>query len=247
MTIYRRIPLEGVYNLRDLGGYSTSSGKRTAFQRFLRSDDLSAIRDEDKEVLLDYGLRAVLDLRSPLELERSPNPFAEEDDVLYKHISLLGELVPSTETLNEYKDFLMQPAEELLPKMYIHMLEENKAGIREVFDWLSEQETGVLFHCTAGKDRTGVIAMLLLGLAGVCKEDIVANYMVTEVYNAKNPAERTMDLPIELPEDLLQSRPEFIAKAYDFLLDQYGGIIPYLRSTEVEEGSLEALRKNLVD
>lgn len=245
MTVFFRLPLEKAYNVRELGGYPVKNGAVTAFRQFLRSDNLTNVTNEDINVLLDYGVSAVLDLRSELEAERAPNPLTDHASVQYLHKPLLvvdSDMLTSIDTLEE----VLSERENILSDMYIYILERSKTELKEIFTWIAEQDGCVLFHCTAGKDRTGVLAMLLLGLAGVAKRDIIANYAVTQIYNQANPNERMMNLPFELPDNLLESHPSFIAKAYQHLIDHYGNIEHYLSDIGMSEAGLDRVKRKLI-
>src|SRR5690625_6157650 len=88
--------------------------------------------------------------------------------------------------------------------------------------------------------------MLLLGLAGVSEEDIIANYMVTQIYNKANPEETMMNLPIELPKELLESKPEFMIKVYHYLVEKYENVENYFLQIGIDKVILILSRKNLL-
>lgn len=244
--MYIRLPLKQAYNVRDLGGYATKTGKVTAFRQFIRSDDVANLSKEDITFLKDYGVTAILDLRSEMELMRAPNPFCDDNSFHYLHKSLFSFKTDEAITIDTIKEMLQDEKRNLLGEMYIHMLEESKEEIRTIFNWFSEQKGCVLFHCTAGKDRTGIIAMLLLGLAGVNKADIIVNYTVTHIYNSENPNEKMINLPIEVPNHLLESQPQFMLKAYKFLINKYESIETYLHSIGIEKAVLDKVKEKLI-
>lgn len=178
MIHYVRLPLEGTTNTRDLGGYSTKDGYSTKWQVFLRSDELVLISDQDKKFLEDYGLKTIIDLRSAMELSARPNPYLNHEQIQYHNVSLFEKADPkslATLTLDS------------LGGMYVEMLINHKNQIKTVMEIIAEAPEGsILFHCAAGKDRTGVIAMLLLGLAKVRNRDIVSNYEVSHTNLKRN-------------------------------------------------------------
>jgi len=171
MVHYVRLPLEGTTNTRDLGGYSTKDGHSTKWHVFLRSDDLVLISDQDKKFLEDYGLKTIIDLRSAMECSMRQSPYLHHNRVHYHNVSLFEKADPKImETLSL----------DTLGGMYVDMLMNHKNQIKKVMEIIAEAPEGsILFHCAAGKDRTGVIAMLLLGLAKVRNRDIVSNYEVS--------------------------------------------------------------------
>src|SRR5699024_2564191 len=112
----------------------------------------------------------------------------------------------------------------------------------------ADQKDGVLFHCAAGKDRTGIIAMLLLGLVGVGRADIITNYMMTEIYISENPSMRNFSdkIPYTVPGELLQSKPEFLNPTIDFIHDEYASYEQYLLSLGLTKDLLTQVKNNFV-
>ena len=165
---YIRLPLKGSYNTRDLGGYPTYDGNATRFNQFLRSDEVGYLDKDDIEFLKEYGVKTVIDLRTENELDQIPNPFEDEPSIQFHHISLLSQsmIQEMTENFNTV----------LMDVNYINTLEKEKQSIAKVLKVIHDSEDGcVLFHCSAGKDRTGLIVMLLLGIAGVDYQDIITD------------------------------------------------------------------------
>lgn len=245
MITYTRLPLEKAYNVRELGGYATNHGKVTAFRRFLRSDDITKLSRKDVELLREYGVRSIIDLRSERELQRAPNPFANKAGFTYLHQSLLPLESSMFQSLDSLEDLLSE-RDAILVDLYIYMLERSKNEIKAIFNWIARQNGCILFHCTAGKDRTGLLAMLLLGLVGVDEVDIVANYAVSEIYLAANPDVKMMNLPIDIPKDLLDSKPSYIKEAYQYVQKEYQSVENYLSSIGVESNVIKAIRDRLV-
>lgn len=241
----RRLKLETAYNVRELGGYVGENGKVTSYKQFLRSDDISEISDDDMTCLTDYGMTAIIDLRSDYECELTPNRFAQVDNISYLHVSLLPVDRSSFDVTGLKKLFTVDEGD-ILSKIYIDILSEEKENLRTILEFIAEQPGGVLFHCAAGKDRTGVLAMLLLGLAGVDRSDIIANYMVTEIYNQANPNQRVVNLPVELPEELLDSKPESIAAAYDYICEAYRSFENYFQSLQLSDDTIQMIKNKLL-
>src|SRR5699024_5014624 len=138
---YIRLPLNQAYNARDLGGYATKTGKVTAFRQFIRSDDVANLSKEDITFLKDYGVTAILDLRSEMELMHAPNPFRDDKSFRYLHKSLFSFKTNEVITIDTIKEILQDENRNLLGEMYIHMLEESKEEIKTIFNWRSEEHT----------------------------------------------------------------------------------------------------------
>ncbi len=167
----RHIPLGGMHNLRDLGGYPVPGGE-TAWERLLRGDNPEGLTEEDLRWLLDRDITTVVDLRSDAEVGRKPDQLSGHPDFHYFHCPLLaeGDGMPNLETD--------------VGAGYFRML-EGSGLVARALRTVAAAPGGVLFHCTAGKDRTGLMAALLLGLAGVERTDILADYQVSETYLAR--------------------------------------------------------------
>jgi protein-tyrosine phosphatase len=235
------IPLEGCLNFRDLGGYAAGGGTVRHGQIY-RADDLSKLSPADMARLEELGVSIVIDLRSGEELDRAPNPLRGRPGFAYHHAPLL-------DGVNSTPD---QPPEiQSLPEMYKSLLSNAGPQIRGVFQVLSRREgRGAVFHCTAGKDRTGVIAALILNLCGVADGDIIADYALT--YEKMRPffevmTQKAREAGIHIPEHLLRSDPAFMEEFLDFLKRTYAGAEPYLLGIGVSAGDLAALKEGLLD
>ena len=227
----RHIPLGRMYNLRDLGGYPVPGGE-TAWERLLRGDNPEGLTEEDLRWLLDRGITTVVDLRSEAETGRKPDQLASQPGFYYFHCPLLseGDGMPNLETDVGQGYFRMLDGSDLVAK-----------AMRTV----AAAPAGVLFHCTAGKDRTGLVAALLLGLAGAERADILADYQVSETYLAdaiRQIRERVPDLSAFAG----ASRAEYLSGCLDLLEEKYGSIPGYLWAIGLTEEELTALRGKLL-
>lgn len=173
MTRTRHIALQGAFNVRDLGGYKTAFGGETPWGTFLRADALHELTQSDVSTLLGMGLSTVIDLRSNVEIVREPSRFAAHDVVAYNHIALFDGLAPL--------DAFIKPAGGLsLSARYIEAMATCRQAMEKVAHTIAHAPEGVvLFNCTAGKDRTGIVAAMLLSIAGVSSEDIAHDYALT--------------------------------------------------------------------
>ncbi|MCV9999653.1 tyrosine-protein phosphatase [Pararhizobium sp. YC-54] len=240
----RRLAADGTYNIRDLGGYKTPDGE-TRWQRMLRSDGLHRIKPDGMAILLQAGLRKVIDLRNDQELETSPNPFAKQEGVTYLHVSLFDGLSPRSAAVNAGGDVLLD--------LYIQALSTRGAAIRAVLEAIANTGGGtVLFHCTAGKDRTGIIAGLLLSIAEVSRELILADYALTGDLIAPLIDELVCDAEkhgadVETFRKLLGSDPNVMSAMLDYIADTYGSVQSYLKTIGLDDETLARLRSRLLD
>jgi protein-tyrosine phosphatase len=240
----RILHLEGTHNVRDLGGLETGPNTRTVSGRFLRADSLHALSVGAQMMLLESGLKTVIDLRSPKELERFPNPFADHDEVRYLNVSLFGSL------------FEPEDANAIMPSLegiYVSALEMCRPAIRTVLETMAHSESLTLFHCAAGKDRTGIIAALLLGNAGVPDETIAEDYALTEEL-AKPMLERLLEEGVndgmerESYSKLLTAQASTMHATLGYLEGRFGGIESYLKTgLELGPETIEILRSKILE
>ena len=230
---YNRLPMEGAFNVRELGGYAARKGKVTQYHEFLRSENLNEISDKDMKFLIKYGLESVIDLRGESEAVNVPNRFRDHDTVEYINIPFISDGVLDMRQVRE---------EGFDPCRFYVNLTENKEAVLKIMQYILDHEDGcVLFHCTAGKDRTGIIAMILLGVCGVSREDIMANYEVSFTYLDSNVV---VNYPEEIRE-LDNSKREWIAAAYDHILEEYGSFKRYLKACGLTGKEVRRIRRKL--
>jgi protein-tyrosine phosphatase len=241
----RRIELEGAHNFRDLGGYATPHGV-TVRRRLFRSDALSRLTDQDVAKLLDLGLSTVVDLRTSRELEASPGVFATHERVRYHHnpVATLG---PTG----------LAPHERLLAFDFvahnIDMARHSSTTFAVLFHLLADPENcPMVFHCTGGRDRTGVATALILMAAGVSREDIIEDYLISNEYlvplmqrmsaayasNGIDPAPIMANLHL---------RESYLAGLLDVLDEEFGGIGGYLSSICVSKLDVDAFHSWFID
>ena len=236
-----RLPLERAYNVRELGGYPVPGGQ-TAYHRFLRGDDLSALTDTDVEFLRGYGVTTVLDLRSEVESLRAPNRMAGQTGVRYYRIPLMG---------RDITDATQVTPVDLgtdIGHLYLVMLEQRDM-IREIFSLLAAAPEGcVLFHCAAGKDRTGILAMLLLSLAGADREDCMTNYAQSYPNLCRNRALFDSYPHADFPgmERFRYSHPESILPSYELVTERFGGTAPFLEFCGISPSEVAVIRARLL-
>lgn len=236
MTHYIRLPLKGTANTRDLGGYPTKDGHITKWQVFVRSDDLYDLTESDKHFLKGYGLSTIIDLRSTPELQVRPNPYAQDPAVDYHNVSLFENASPSV---------LSKAPQDLLKSMYIEMLEEHQIQIKSIFETIATAKPGlVLFHCAAGKDRTGVIAMLLMGLVKVPNRDIVSNYEVSFTNLRRNTYFQQHE---NKQSQLLYSTNTNMEELIYFVRDHYQTIENYLLAIGLKAETLSIIKARFTE
>jgi protein-tyrosine phosphatase len=239
----RLLEWEGCLNARDLGGYATQDGRQTRWGTVVRSDSPAALTEAGRAVLASYGVRAIVDLRLPAELADDPNPFAEPGDhgIAYTNVSIIDPgagFPPNTITLAEN---------------YLWSLERFRDLVAKAVEAVAQAPEGaVLIHCAAGKDRTGLISALLLGLVDVPTETIAADYAMTAELLASREREWLESGPPEEREarEAMSARyaptAEVMLEVLERLTERFGGVEPYLLEAGVRREDLERLRERLV-
>lgn len=236
----RRLAWEGCLNVRDLGGYPTAGGGETRWGAIVRADNLAQLTDDGRAALIDYGIRTIVDLRKPEEIALHPNPFAEAGThgIEYRNISLVDPAAPSpgfTTLANDYKG----------------MLDRFQPTMGEIMTAIARSPVGgVLIHCMAGKDRTGIVSALLLALAGVPRETIAADYALTaeclrpvdEEFLRNGPGDRATR---EAQVATFSPRAEVMCEVLEHLDERHGGVERYLRQAGLTAEDIDSLRVRL--
>lgn len=241
-TRARILAWDGCLNARDLGGYVTSDGLVTRWGAIVRSDSLAALTPAGQQSVHSYGIRTIIDLRLPPEVEEAPNPFAMPGDhgIIYIHHSLIT--VPR------------EPDEPFtnLTNEYVSELGRHGSSIARIMALIANaRDGGVLIHCVGGRDRTGLIAALLLSLVGVPLETVAEDYALSseclrprdEDFLANGPGQR------EERECLLvqmKTHPEIMRETLTRLTESYGGVMDYLKQIGCTHEDLARLQIRLI-
>jgi protein-tyrosine phosphatase len=169
----RKLSLAGCVNFRDLGGYPTADGKRLRWRALFRADGLSRLDAEDCAQLAALGLATVIDLRTVGEVEQRGRFPEDAFEVEYHHLPLT-DVLPPQEDLSRYDE----PA--FVTSRYRQLFTEGSTSLTRAIRVLAEPAAlPAVFHCSAGKDRTGVLAALVLGFLGVPRDVIVEDYALS--------------------------------------------------------------------
>ncbi len=169
----RSLPLEGSVNFRDLGGYATTDGRVTTWGTLFRADGLNRLTEADVALVEALGLHTVIDLRTTDEAEQRGRFPVDRVPVTY-HALPLTDVLPATEDLPDWDQAAY------VADRYLAMVTEGGAVLTAAIEAMAGAEAlPVVFHCSAGKDRTGVLSALLLTFFGVPDETIVADYALS--------------------------------------------------------------------
>ena len=252
----RWIELDGVVNMRDLGGLPTRDGGRTREGRLVRSDNLQDLTRADVRHLVDaVRVTDIIDLRSHTERDLTgPGPLTETP-LAHHHLSFLVEdrEVGAGEALllrGERQD--ERRSADFWTRHYLGYLDQRPDSVAGALGVVADSRGGTLVHCAAGKDRTGTVTALALSVAGVPDEEIIADYTATAERIARI-VDRLIDVEpysFGLQGRSLEEqtpRPETMAAILRTLEDDYGGAAGWLREQGWDEDRLAQLRSRLID
>lgn len=242
----RHLPLEGTYNVRDIGGYPTRDGRTVRWQTLYRADSLHRLTEQGQVHLIEAGLSTIIDLRRDSERSVAPNVLAGSDRVRYVGIPLASN--PAQE------EGRREIGPDTLAQTYRAIIDERQPELRQILSTLARPGAfPALVHCTAGKDRTGLVVALLLGLAGVEHATIAEDYTLTATYlgdgyvaDARVRAEAAGH-PWAQYQLLLGCPAELMLDTLADLDERYGGVEAYLRQIGLTVDELAALRAALVE
>jgi protein-tyrosine phosphatase len=170
----RHIAFDGLCNFRDLGGYRGADGREVRWNRLFRSDSLAKLKNDDWERLRGLGVGTVIDLRYPWEIEgqgRAP----EHPDMAYFNFSIEHRPYDQAEI-----DPRVDPWR-FLADRFAEVVSDGVDELRRTLEAIAASTRPAVFHCKSGKDRTGIVAALVLSLLGVADDDIIADFALTEL------------------------------------------------------------------
>lgn len=224
---------------------------RVRWRELFRSDGLHHLTPGDVEhVVVALGVRRIVDLRSSAELAAEGRGLLEtRSEAEFHHLPLFDGEPPDPSSGGEAADV----ARELtLADRYFLMAEFLKEPIARVLIALAESAGPAVYHCAAGKDRTGVISAVLLGLLGVPDEVIVADYAASQeqldsIVDRLMSAEGYRTMLLALPADTLHAEPETMIRLLDQVRDKYGTMRDYAREIGVSDAQITRLRARLLE
>ncbi|MCI0397869.1 MAG: tyrosine-protein phosphatase [Chloroflexi bacterium] len=240
----RHLAWEGCYNARDLGGLPTVNGGETRWQAVIRSDLLGRLTAQGRQALLDYGVRTIIDLRGPQEVQEQPSAFTVPTNNLhaptYVNLPLEKYHPPVSALINKAAS---------RAEVYCIILDHYPDATAEVMRAIAGAPPGgVVIHCHSGTDRTGIVAALLLSLAGVPVATIAADYAESQVrlrhFYEKIAAEAGDEAKLGF-----WARPTATAEMMHTMLAHvnttYGGVRDYLTKSGLSLSEIERLQNRL--
>ena len=245
----RHVEMATIHNFRDIGGYEAMGGMSVRMRALYRADGLYrlAFSDDDIAIVRDLGIRTVIDLRSDRELEERGRFPVDKHDVDFHHVPIIDKTWEHTDVPDFANDV------DFLVWAYEQMLVEGRDKFRRAFSVIADgAQLPVVYHCAAGKDRTGLLTMLLLGVLGVHDDDIVHDYALSQ-----EAMKRMLQwLEVNYPEgaDNMKSGPTYYMAAHpDAMLEiirrlreRHGSFDEIAHSFGVTPRSIAALRSTML-
>ena len=249
----RFISLDGTANFRDIGGYLTNDGRQVRLGSVYRSDELSTLSDIDLNTLRDLGMRRILDLRSNDEVRKREDRVPGDAAFRYIHTPVYDK-----EPRWDYLPAILFNRHQLgkvLSDRYFYMVEKRAEVFGKILTYFADiKNLPAVYHCTAGKDRTGIVTALVLSLLGVPDETIIADYSLSnlgfEHYFDEFVADRRHS-PLGIPDEEFQGlfivRPVWMRNLLTHLQQSYGSVESYLlQKGKMQPAVIEQIRENLL-
>ena len=240
----RLVSLQGCFNFRDLGGYPTEDGRTVQWGQVYRSDALQALTVADvTRIREELRVGSVIDLRSTSEVRTTGRGLLGSNQISFHHMPLYD---GNMEALEDPGAMIS------LTDRYFVLAKHAREQIARIITTLAHAEAPVVYHCAAGKDRTGIVSAILLGLLGVREDIIVADYAATRE-NLDAIVERLMatksyqTMLAALPPGTLHAEPGTMVAFLDRIRSHYGSMVGYARAAGVTDGTIEQLMDRLLE
>lgn len=241
-----QLDIEGGYNIRDLGGYPIKESYSTQNHVLIRSGNLDKLSQVAQQQLIDYGMKTIIDLRDEWEIQDFPSPFAKSTTIIYRNLPLIGDKLSSNAMWKaELQSYTA------LHELYIKYLDYCQYQIGTIISAIAESRFTTLFYCHAGKDRTGIVAALLLGAVDVPDSAIAEDYALSES-QITHLIQQWREYAVQHGQDMQQferdvaSNSETMLGTLDYLTRRYGSVTNYLYICGVSDSQLNYLRTHFV-
>ncbi len=249
----RFLPLQGAVNFRDIGGYLTENGQRVRMGRIFRSDELSNLTDDDLSMLRRLGMQRIFDLRSRDEVRKKRDRLPVDAPYQYFHTPVY-EKEPRWDYLPAIL-FRRHQLGRVLRERYFFMVEKRAEVFARILSYFADlKNLPAVYHCNAGKDRTGIVTALVLSLLGVPDEAIVADYSLSNLgfeHYFREFVEDRRHAPLGVADEEFQGlfvvQPTWMQDLLAHLRGKYGSVEAYLVGKgKMPPGVIEQIRANLL-
>ncbi|WP_295798151.1 tyrosine-protein phosphatase [uncultured Microbulbifer sp.] len=259
----RVLPLEGGRNFRDLGGYQTTDGKTIKWGKLYRSGVLTNLTADDYDYLRDLEIATIVDFRSTKERTQEPDNWRGGSAITLEWDYEM-DWEQNFAKVFAKPDFAANDLVELMDKGYVELVKQQTPAYRAMFQQLIDNDEPLLFHCTAGKDRTGIGAALILTALGVDRETVKQDYMLSNATlkdsnlmkalpeDASEAEKRMYAFFARLPEDVRAAMTgvevSWLETAFAEMERQHGSVEGYIEhALDVDQQELARLRENLLN
>ena len=251
----RRIVLDGTANFRDIGGYPTNGHKRVKWRKIFRSGNLASLTENDHKILQEIGIQSVCDFRSAEEIARQPNHLPEQASLQVLHLPIVNKTMEPTEAVTRImKGDIAWFTPDFMLKSYIEKIEAFHDIWHLFFKYVCQRSyRPLLFHCTAGKDRTGVGAALILLCLGVSEKWVIHDHALSNIYNAKQTQNiqdnlRKIGVDPDKLTDYLTAPKSAIVAVIEHINKKYGSARDYLiQKANVNAAWIENLEEEMLE
>ena len=251
----KHVNFDGIVNFRDLGGYETADGQRVKWGQVFRSGHLARATKKDRSLLRSMGIKLICDFRSPGEIKAQPNWLPEDGSIKYLQMPIVhGEFDPVAAMQSLQKGDISWLTEDFIIDRYIKKIDNFPKLWGEFFQHLSDpQNRPLVFHCTAGKDRAGACAALVLMALGVPEEAVIYDHGLSNIYIADalkmiNERIAAMGIDPEKVAPYFTAPRNAIVAFVNHIRKAYGSAIDYLKNKAgLSNKTLTHLKEELLD
>ena len=241
-----QLEIEGTYNIRDLGDYPVKGGNTTCRHILVRAGNLDQVPLSSQQQLKDYGVKTVIDLRDEWEVQQFPNVFVQSKTIKYLNLPLIGNHFSNSKGWKEEtQDY------DGLDELYCKYLDHCQIQIGTIISTIAESMPTIVFHCYAGKDRTGIIAALLLGSVGVPDHLIAKDYSLSNL-KITHLIEQWREYALQHGQDMQRferdvgSEVTTMLNMLGYIKHRYGSVTDYLRVCGVTDIQLLQLQTLMI-
>jgi protein-tyrosine phosphatase len=246
----RHLKFDSVMNFRDIGGYPAIGGRTVAWRKVFRCGEFRNVTQDDfKRLTSELGVVSVIDLRSGPELENNGKGLLEGSEIKYCNIAFMTDDGGPEGNASRYAHCTN------MGEFYLVMARQKDYGRRiiEALEVIADaQNHPIVFHCAVGKDRTGMLAAVLLSLLGVPEKDIIEDYALSEPYmdellaRLKNNPPKSGGPPMDIPEYFWKAPPESMKLFLSTITKEYGSVKKYVAAMGGKPDLAERLAKTLL-
>lgn len=237
MKYYKRLPFETIKNVRDLGGYPTLDGKMVSYGKVYRAANMDDLNEKDIEYLKSLNISTIIDLRREKEVETYHKKIdLVRENFDYKNISLASRNMRQEEIIRIINK------EDSVGKSYYNLI-DNYPAVKEIMEIIANAKGAVLFHCQEGKDRTGIISMIIYGLCNCYRSDIIADYEISAAnlgYIERYDEDEDYSV-------FRITNPYNMKEAYNYIIRKYKSFEEYLTYAKVDKKTIEKIKEKMIE